>query len=189
MKKRVAVVSSDPFLFQKIFLALRGVAVVLAVDPRTASATELSGFDKCLWDTDFSSMPDYADGRFVSVGRSGATLTRPFSRESIERLVSSEASVALRLGERRAYLYGEEIRLTELELALLERLVMARGEFVSRERLLLDVWGEDADGGILNVYVHYLREKLEKRGEKIIISSRKSGYKIDEKYLGGGALC
>ena len=49
--------------------------------------------------------------------------------------------------------------------------------------------GDDADGGILNVYVHYLREKLEKRGEKIIISSRKSGYKIDEKYLKGEVSC
>ena len=32
------------------------------------------------------------------------------------------------------------------------------------------------------MYVHYLREKLE-RGEKIIISSRNHGYKIDAKYL------
>jgi DNA-binding response OmpR family regulator len=35
---------------------------------------------------------------------------------------------------------------------------------------------------VLNVYVHYLREKLED-GKKIIISSRKLGYKIDERYL------
>ena len=186
MKKRIAVVSSEQFLFQKIFLALRDIATVVAVEPRSASGLGLSGFDKCIWDIDSASLPEWADQRFVSVGRSGATITRPFARESILALVSSLESVVLKLGDRRAFLYGEEIRLTELEFALLSRLMREKGGFVSREELLRDVWGEDAEGGILNVYVHYLREKLEKRGEKIIISSRKSGYKIDEKYFLGG---
>ena len=35
----------------------------------------------------------------------------------------------------------------------------------------------------MNVYVHYLREKLEYNGEKVIISSRKNGYKIDERFF------
>ena len=48
------------------------------------------------------------------------------------------------------------------------------------------VWGDGADGGVLNVYIHYLREKLEAGGEKIILSSRKQGYKIVEKYLKNG---
>ena len=185
MKKRVAVVTNDQFLSQKILLSVRDAAIVSMLAPNTADEAELSAFDTCIWDIDSLPMPEYADQRFVSIGRAGAILTRPFTREAIQALISSEASVPLRLGERRAYLYGEEIRLTELEFALLSRLIRARGEFVSREELLRDVWGEDADGGILNVYVHYLREKLEKRGEKIIISSRKSGYKIDGKYLKG----
>ena len=41
-----------------------------------------------------------------------------------------------------------------------------------------------ADEKTVNVYIHYLREKLESGGEKIIISSRNMGYKIDSKYLG-----
>jgi DNA-binding response OmpR family regulator len=65
-------------------------------------------------------------------------------------------------------------------------LIEASGDFISREELIRRVWGEGADGGVLNVYVHYLREKLEKQGEKIIISSRKNGYKIDGKYLTKG---
>jgi len=52
----------------------------------------------------------------------------------------------------------------------------------SREELLSRVWGNDTDPGVLNVYVHYLREKLERGGEKIILSSRKCGYRISEKY-------
>ena len=61
-------------------------------------------------------------------------------------------------------------------------LCSADGEFVSREEILHSVWSGDADPGIINVYVHYLREKLED-GEKIIVSSRKNGYKIDGRYL------
>ena len=53
-----------------------------------------------------------------------------------------------------------------------------------REEILSTVWGGEADSGVINVYIHYLREKLEVCGEKIILSSRKCGYKIDEKYLG-----
>ena len=61
----------------------------------------------------------------------------------------------------------------------------AGGEFISREEILERVWKNSADSGVINVYVHYLREKLERHGEKIILSSRKGGYRIDEKYLGG----
>ena len=76
--------------------------------------------------------------------------------------------------------------MTELEAALLALLISADGDFVSREEILKRVWQNDADPGIINVYIHYLREKIE-RGEKIILSSRKRGYGIDEKYLRGDA--
>jgi two-component system OmpR family response regulator len=90
----------------------------------------------------------------------------------------------LTLGDKCAILKGERIPLTELEYSLLSILVGAKGEYVGREKLLLSVWGKDVAEGILNVYVHYLREKLEKGGEKIIVSSRKQGYKISERYKG-----
>ena len=44
------------------------------------------------------------------------------------------------------------------------------------------VWHGDADGGIVNVYIHYLREKLEDCGERVIIASRGRGYSLSEKY-------
>ena len=87
---------------------------------------------------------------------------------------------------RLAYLDGKEIKLTEVEASLLGRLISASGEFVSRGELLRGVWGDSADGGVLNVYIHYLREKLEVCGEKIILSSRSAGYGIDKKYLTRG---
>ena len=61
-----------------------------------------------------------------------------------------------------------------------------RGEYVSREELLSRIWQNKTDKGILNVYIHYLREKLEKGGERIIISSRNLGYKINEVFISEG---
>jgi DNA-binding response OmpR family regulator len=77
-----------------------------------------------------------------------------------------------------------ETKLTEAEFALLEVLVECGGEFIKREELLSRVWGDNADPGVVTVYIHYLREKLEKNGEKVIISSRKNGYKISERFVG-----
>ena len=113
-------------------------------------------------------------------------LSLPFTEGRLLRAVSTDATAApITLTNRCAYLHGKEIKLTEVEYSLLS-LLLSRGGFVSREELIRAVWGEGADGGVLNVYVHYLREKLEFFGEKIIISSRGLGYKIDEKYLAGG---
>lgn len=76
--------------------------------------------------------------------------------------------------------------LTEVEYRLFSALV-SRDGFTSREELSQTVWGEH-ESGLLNVYIHYLREKLEHSGERVIISSRKEGYKIDGKYE-RSALC
>ena len=112
-------------------------------------------------------------------------LSLPFPISALDRLVNDSGAPMLTASdsEKCAILRGEAIRLTEVEYALFSALIKRGGKFVSREDILEEVWGNEADSGIINVYVHYLREKLEKEGEKIIVSSRKMGYKIDEKYL------
>jgi len=97
----------------------------------------------------------------------------------------SRARLTLDKASRLATLDREDIKLTEVEARLLDCLLSAGGEYVDRATLTSSVWGEGANEGVLNVYIHYLREKLEARGEKIILSSRKLGYKIDAKYLEG----
>ena len=187
MQKRLAVITEDRYLFQKIRLLSMNFASCELISAASLGRGVLFAFDLCIWDIDTSPMPEYADERYVSVGRNeNARLVRPFERDTlISLLVDSASESSLRLGERCVYFKGREIRLTELEFSLLKRLASANGNFVSREEILSDVWKNDADGGIINVYVHYLREKLESDGEKIIVSSRKSGYKIDEKFLKG----
>jgi two-component system copper resistance phosphate regulon response regulator CusR len=58
---------------------------------------------------------------------------------------------------------GRQIELTAREFAVLDRLVQDAGRVVSRAALLDAVWGEDFEGSdnIVDVYVGYLRRKLE----------------------------
>ena len=187
MQKKLAVITKDRYLFQKIRLICVNLADCELIDTSAANEGELFGFEWCIWDVDSAPVPSYADERYVSVGKDAlARLLRPFERTSLLAIISdTNSACALRLGDRCVYFKGREIRLTELEFSLLKRLVIANGEFVSREEILHDVWDNEADGGIINVYVHYLREKLEVDGEKVITSSRKLGYKIEEKFLKG----
>lgn len=75
-----------------------------------------------------------------------------------------------------ALLDGRRLHFSELEYALLSLLVEADGQYVSREQIAQHVWGGRADARLINVYVHYLREKIERKGERLILSSRGRGY-------------
>lgn len=115
-------------------------------------------------------------------------LPYPFAFRELRELVTDKGASSARLiieDDGRHILFdGKKIRLTEREHALLRAIAAGCGEFVGRDELRARAFGPDADGGILNVYIHYLREKLEQGGEKVILSSRLGGYRIDEKYLG-----
>ena len=171
MKRRVGVVCESDFLFQKIYLILKPHTTVLRGDDG----------DICLWDLRMGDAPSGARS-YVTLGR-GGDIPIPFDDESLLSVLDGNSGAPLRLGDRCAILRGREIRLTDVEFNTLSVLFTAGGSFVSRDEIVGAVWGDGVDGGVLNVYIHYLREKLEGEGEKIIISSRKLGYKIDEKYL------
>ncbi|WP_405488733.1 response regulator transcription factor [Nocardia sp. NBC_00511] len=66
----------------------------------------------------------------------------------------------------RALLHGTEIELTKREFELLSTLARSAGVVLSRERLLELVWGYDfaADTNVVDVFVGYLRRKLEGDG-------------------------
>lgn len=175
--KRICVVTDKSYLGQKIKLALIDKCVVSLETYKT------DAFDLCLWDIDFQDAPSDEKIMTMSYTKS-ADLPLPCSFEDLYSLVGNKKTAPIRLLGRICYIRGEAIRLTELEASLLSLLISRGGEFVSREEILKEIWSEDTDSGIINVYIHYLREKLE-YGEKIILSSRKLGYRIDKKYLGG----
>lgn len=76
---------------------------------------------------------------------------------------------------------GEEVKLTSLELKILQLLFINIGKVVRRNTLLDKIWewtGNDVDDHTLTVYLKRIREKL---GTDIIITIKGIGYRIDEK--------
>lgn len=76
---------------------------------------------------------------------------------------------------------GNIISLTKTEFDLLEYLIMNEGRALSREQIVSKVWGYDFEGdtNIVDVYVRYLRSKIDDVfGVKIISTVRGVGYQI-----------
>lgn len=78
---------------------------------------------------------------------------------------------------------GERIDLSPREYALLETLALNRGQVLDRDQLLERVWGYDAEpqGNAVDLYVHYLRRKLDPAGQdadSLIRTVRGAGYLI-----------
>jgi len=75
---------------------------------------------------------------------------------------------------------GSVIRFTEREYRLLEALAEKAGAPVGREILLADAWdGLESRGNVVDVYVGYLRKKLEPIfGKGVILSVRGKGYQF-----------
>jgi two-component system phosphate regulon response regulator PhoB len=81
----------------------------------------------------------------------------------------------------RAWVDQQELHLTALEFRLLKTLLVRRGRVQSRETLLSDVWGIDADVTTRTVDTHVkrLREKLGDAG-KYIETLRGVGYRFTQ---------
>jgi two-component system, OmpR family, copper resistance phosphate regulon response regulator CusR len=78
---------------------------------------------------------------------------------------------------------GNEITLTAKEFALLEFLIRNKGKVCSRTRIIEHVWDIhfDADTSVIDVYVNYLRKKLDAGSEKSCIQTvRGVGYVVRE---------
>jgi DNA-binding response OmpR family regulator len=77
---------------------------------------------------------------------------------------------------------GELVRLTKLELRLLQMLLANVGRTVSSDRLLIQVWGHrnSGDRQLLKQLVHRLRQKIEAdpANPQLLQTSAGSGYKL-----------
>lgn len=84
---------------------------------------------------------------------------------------------------REVYRNGRSIELTAKEFDLLEYLLSHPRQVITRDRILEKVWGYDfmGDSNIIEVYVRYLRLKLEANDEKRLIKTvRGVGYVLRE---------
>jgi len=78
---------------------------------------------------------------------------------------------------------ARSVNLTAREYALLLHLLEHRGQVLSREQILQQVWHDQqgAASNVIEVYVRYLRQKLEEAGEKRLIHTvRGRGYCLSE---------
>ena len=82
---------------------------------------------------------------------------------------------------------GKQIPLGKKEYDIMRILMINHEQVVSKETLLLKVWGNDADAveNNVEVYISFLRKKLEFLDADIMIAtSRKLGYRIVKKQGG-----
>lgn len=131
--------------------------------------------------------------------KSGADdyLTKPFGFDELlarmEALLRrgrpvAPADAVLRVGEltldpasRKVARAGRPIALTAREFALLHYLMSHAGQVISRTRLLSNVWDYGFDPGtkVVDVYIRYLRRKIDGPGEPPLIrTARGVGYAI-----------
>ncbi|HEY9612386.1 response regulator transcription factor NblR [Allocoleopsis sp.] len=140
---------------------------------------------------------DTVDDR-VACLESGADdyFLKPYRTEPFLQMVrlylepKTSATEQLRFGElvldlttRRAMRGGRAIDLTMKEFELLKYLMMHPREVLTREQILENVWGYDfmGESNVIEVYIRYLRLKIEDEGEKRLIQTvRGVGYVLRE---------
>jgi DNA-binding response OmpR family regulator len=134
----------------------------------------------------------------VKALRGGADdyLTKPFAFEellarihAITRRIDQPESSQIRIGDLRLDLLAQRvwrgdslIELTSREFSLLEYFMRHPNQVLSRQQLLFGVWDYDFDpeSNIVDVYVRYLRNKIDVPGRPSMITTvRGAGYRFE----------
>ena len=92
-------------------------------------------------------------------------------------------NLILDFASRRVFSHGRSVELTMKEFELLKFLMEHPREVLSREQILENVWGYDflGESNVIEVYIRYLRLKIEREGEKRLIQTiRGIGYVLRE---------
>ncbi len=122
-------------------------------------------------------------------------VTKPFSFQELaaraNALLRRKADPALSLlrienleldpASRKVHRGNRDIKLSPREFDLLHLLMRRGGETVSRHELLKECWGQESetDSNLVDVYVNYLRRKVDVADEeKLIYTVRGAGYRL-----------
>lgn len=106
-------------------------------------------------------------------------LLRRYERNRPQQL--SVGPVSLDALRRKASSHNRDVTLTPREFALLEFLMMNAETPLAKSEILASVWGSDFDGdpNIVEVYIGYLRRKIDVKGQPSIIRTvRGVGYTV-----------
>ncbi len=152
-----------------------GDVPVLVLTARDAVGDRVEGLD--------AGADDYLVKPFANeelLARVRALLRRAAPRQSD---VLRFADVELDNGSREVHRGGRRLRLTVLEFGLLEHLLRNQRLVLTRSQLREAVWGIDLPtaSNVVDVYVRYLRGKLEAEGEpRLVQTVRGVGYVLRE---------
>ncbi|HEY6270628.1 MAG TPA: response regulator [Terriglobales bacterium] len=121
-------------------------------------------------------------------------VTKPFSFQELSARASAilrrkaDPSLSVRRVEdlemdpitRRVHRGAREVKLSPREFELLQMLMRRAGEAVTRQHLLEQCWGShEPDSNLVDVYVNYLRKKIDVPGsDKLIHTVRGAGYRL-----------
>lgn len=140
---------------------------------------------------------DEVESKVVALdGGADDYITKPFNYEELlarirarTRASGQRQSSILELGDlridvraHRVWRAGQHIELSRREFALLEFFVRNQSRLLSRQQILAAVWEYEFEGesNVVDVYVRYLRVKLDRAGESSLFSTiRGSGYRFD----------
>ena len=107
-------------------------------------------------------------------------LTRRADQPWSSRMEFGDLAVDLR--SRRVWRGERQVDLSSREFALLEYFMSHPGQVLSRQQMLSAVWDYAFDPGsnVVDVYVRYLRSKLDRKGEPSVIQTvRGVGYRFE----------
>lgn len=103
------------------------------------------------------------------------------TKEAVRDNVLSAANLTMNVDSKKVMRGDKTIELTAKEFALLEYLLRHQGKVISRAELARNIWKVDFDTGtnMVEVYVNYLRKKIDKEFEpKLIHTQFGMGYTI-----------
>jgi DNA-binding response OmpR family regulator len=100
--------------------------------------------------------------------------------ERVPRRILRAGDLEMDLDAHEARRGGLAVELSAREFALLRLLIERAGKVLSRETILLAVWGQDADPltNVVDVYISHLRTKLDGGESSRIVTVRGIGYKF-----------
>lgn len=116
------------------------------------------------------------------LARIRATLRRSGSTVASDDILTV-GTLVLNRASRTVYRNGESIELTKHEFDFLAYMMINREIVLTRDQILENVWNYDftGDAKIVDVYVRYLRNKIDDRNEsKLIHTVRGVGYMLKE---------
>ena len=118
------------------------------------------------------------------VMRINALIKRSAAKGDGHQTVVSAGDISINTATKKVTRQNTEILLTPREYQVLLRLVLSKGELVSKKDLIEEIWGTsfDANTNTIEVYINFLRKKIDKPFGKDSIRTKVGfGYYYDER--------